>query len=777
MTLSSPIDCTLKVFDEDSTKLIEGICLQEFDKDCKPFIESFNWTYLPADFTLTDHDDAVSRPESISLTTTLNEYPSQNEVNLYPGVDISWSSPTYPSSRKNIKGYLLIVGRNGSVGCRMFKFNTTDKGLLKKKLRLQYDVPYLWPESDYEFKVYSMPPPDNWEDSQNDAFFVKAKITTGSRIKNYNNPGKWVPSVSISNLKNSSVEIKIGSSPAKFNLTLFEVQLVKYSHDQSNAFKKVNFTLPTNSQGHDGAVFFHNLEPDMYKAVIHVQDPFDGIDGKCLCWVTEIVGTACSFNCGSVQTQYINVTGSAAETTTTAFVGNENQVPKTTASASIENKTQDGPIYKGSREGPDADTSSKTGLIIGLTISFVVIITILVALVCIKFRRIRSTSEKLVCPEKPGPWQPSVKVPVTQLNTKTVLIASCEDNEDHTKFVHELAKFLKAHYCKVLFPPWEKIGSEYSEWVQWAQANLAVANFTLLVDSEKMEGLLSSFKLTRCISPNFKGNITDEISKLMRQNIEVNQEKYRSKIIMVHYREECGSSGQFSVPTTMKLPDAFPDLLCLIHDLHKNNMEAFSSFLPLSSRHYEIKESGTCSDLILALKAAQGKPFKRLDSGFGSDTDDTSKRDSLGSDQGSLLEEETPQSPINNSSACFSDDGQSIFTAANNPLNGGQSGTDCTRVGCLSVDTVSHSPEDQEQNFVSLGALSTLTQTGVENGVDDSNSLNGKQDEGLSRDMNGVENDPQQFIPPDPSASQCQQSNFADAVYEINSLTESTLSV
>lgn len=309
---SDSTDCSIKVFDEGSDVPMEGFCVQEFkDPVCTPYADSFSWANLPADFAMTEQDEPISRPESISLTSKMSEYYSQstNEHFLIPGVVIEWTSPANISSREKIKGYMMLVKRPGVSACRMFKFNTTDTHLLGRKLRMQLDVPYLVPNRLYSMTVYSMPPPDNWQLSRSNVSFVKAEVTSGSTIRDYNNPGRWTPSLCVDVLTNGTLQVKIGRSPERFNLTQFEVQLVKYRHDRFNAFRTVNFTMPSDSQDHEGILLFNNLEPDMYKVVVHVQDPFDGLADQCLCWVTEVTGRHCSFTCGSVQTRYIHVRG------------------------------------------------------------------------------------------------------------------------------------------------------------------------------------------------------------------------------------------------------------------------------------------------------------------------------------------------------------------------------------------------------------------------------------------------------------------------------------
>ena len=57
-------------------------------------------------------------------------------------------------------------------------------------------------------------------------------------------PGLWTPPVTARPLKGGAIEVKIGHSPSDFNLTQFQVTLVKRSFDQYKAFETTFYTEP-----------------------------------------------------------------------------------------------------------------------------------------------------------------------------------------------------------------------------------------------------------------------------------------------------------------------------------------------------------------------------------------------------------------------------------------------------------------------------------------------------------------------------------------------------
>ncbi|KAK3750040.1 hypothetical protein RRG08_027363 [Elysia crispata] len=301
--------CPLKTFEEQSADLIGDLCLNEYyGSDCKPFLKHFNWLDLPAGFSLTDDDFPVKRPASLDLTPFLTKYHSYKAY-FGPSVYINWSSSLDNSSRENSKGYLLVWENSAEVSCTLLQFDTNRTDLLSKKLRFQYNLTFLSPRENYVVKVYSMPPPKNLEESQKKSTFLSLTMTSGSAIVDDSDPANWVPSVSPRIRMESTIEVKISHSPSSFNLTQFTVILLKRNFDDRNQFKTVYYTEPPDSQDSYGLVSFTNLEEGVYRIEIHVTDPYQLQDGKCMCWIRWEGSRRCEL-CDDIATDWIKVSRS-----------------------------------------------------------------------------------------------------------------------------------------------------------------------------------------------------------------------------------------------------------------------------------------------------------------------------------------------------------------------------------------------------------------------------------------------------------------------------------
>ncbi|KAK3700618.1 hypothetical protein RRG08_032419 [Elysia crispata] len=300
--------CTLKVFEESSGDLIEDLCLEEYnDSDCRPFLEHFSRSDLPDGFFLTDDDDSVQRPESLDLTFSMEQVNQKGSKSAVPAVRVHWSPPVAETSRNNAKGYLLIWENSIEVMCRIFQFDSNKTDLLSNKLRFQYQIQYLDPGTNYQVKVYSMPPPKNLKESQKKSTFMSLDMTSGSFITANSNPAKWLPSLSTRVLEEGAIEVKIALSSSHFNLTQFKVMLIKRSYDVKIAFQEIIYKAPPDSQDSQALVKFANLDNDKYKLVIRVIDPFHKQVGKCLCWVKATKGRYCANSCQRIATEWIMV--------------------------------------------------------------------------------------------------------------------------------------------------------------------------------------------------------------------------------------------------------------------------------------------------------------------------------------------------------------------------------------------------------------------------------------------------------------------------------------
>ncbi|GFR63051.1 interleukin-17 receptor D, partial [Elysia marginata] len=571
------------------------------------------------------------------------------------------------------------------------------------------------------------------------------------------NPWKWTPSLSLKVLNNGTLQVKISHSPRVFNLTQFQVQLVKYSYDQRNAFRAVYYTQPPGSNSPEGIVTFSNLETDQYRVVVHVLDPFPQIENKCLCWETEANNKRrCRLNCGSVGTRYVNVTGVALETITT---------PRTADTATTTKDLEPAPAPVKIR--PEEGSASETSLIIGVTCAAVAFFGVMVA-VFVVFRR-KHSQKKNSGPILDSQQKPPSGPIVQGLKAKSVFIVSTEDNPAHTHMVEELAKFLKdCCMCHVFFPPWENMGSHYQDWFVWSRKTQDLANYILLVDSEGAENLMAVHKRTRGLNgPVTGGNRADVIFNLVVENFYLLPDAPK-KTIILHYREKCGCSDHFSVPPKIRLPDAIPDLLRSIHNLNKEETEANMQCLPLSSNCYDkTKDEGHISkNLMSALEMLQQPSYTRMvskvsaDTGIGSDADATSNCSSMGPDEGSLIGfnagedvTEPPSSPVPDG------DGSTIYTVASNYFNGGSE-----RVPLEDIIETMAEPQSivNPQHIVPL----TLCADRLDEAI---------YSDGGNKVETGAEL--QDFFPPQSCLPQDPKSTFQDALWDINSITESSYNV
>ncbi|KAK3792622.1 hypothetical protein RRG08_035955 [Elysia crispata] len=314
--LSGNKSCTLEVFEQTSANLIKDLCLEEYEKEeCRPFSKTFNRSNLPESFSIPDDEDSVQKPKSLKIVMTINHFIRGRTRYHIPGASVTWSSPDDRLSRENTKGYLLIWEHRTNLMCSLFKLDSNKTDLLSEELRFHYNIQHLEPRKSFLVKVYSIPPPKSLEESQKTSTFASFQISAGPTIRPYTDPGEWIPPVTARPIEGGAIEVKIGHSPSRFNLTQFKVMLVKRSFDENNTFKTTFYKEPPGSQKPSGLVSFTNLDNDEYKISIHVIDPFLKQVGKCLCWIKETNVRHCQNSCGSVQTDWIKVSVHVREET------------------------------------------------------------------------------------------------------------------------------------------------------------------------------------------------------------------------------------------------------------------------------------------------------------------------------------------------------------------------------------------------------------------------------------------------------------------------------
>ncbi|GFN88787.1 hypothetical protein PoB_001529300 [Plakobranchus ocellatus] len=187
-----------------------------------------------------------------------------------------------------------------------------------------------------------------------------------------------------------------------------------------------------------------------------------------------------------------------------------------------------------------------------------------------------------------------------QLKTKTVYIVYAEDQPPDISFVEELSNFLQTHgQCHVVYPSAESIQSE--DPVLSSRSAIDCADHILFLDSVAAEKFLASFNIkqvfvTRSLSP---GN---QFFKLALDHLYIFPQAL-DKVIMLSYRDKCGSLQYIKAPVNLRLPEDFRALLMRIHNLTEEDAEFYSHSLPLCSDNFESTTQG--SRLCSALQAVK----------------------------------------------------------------------------------------------------------------------------------------------------------------------------
>ncbi|GFN88797.1 hypothetical protein PoB_001530300 [Plakobranchus ocellatus] len=263
-----------------------------YPEGCRSFVQTFSRSDLPAEFKLKATDRSVDgpRPGSLQILAKWSEYTHKGRTRFIPGMYIKWSSP--------VKRWFVIIYQIAFLLCE------------KTWLHFQSDIPYISPNKHYTVRVYSMPPPENLAKSQDPGTFVRKEILSGSVFEHHTSPGSWVPSLSARVVALGTVEVTVGHSPDRFNLSSFEVLLLQRSYSETNVVPHLKLTLtqPRKLDSFVSKVNFTDLLEDQYKVVVNVLDPYHKQAGKCLCWVEAAHGRRhCKLSCGSVASDWFFV--------------------------------------------------------------------------------------------------------------------------------------------------------------------------------------------------------------------------------------------------------------------------------------------------------------------------------------------------------------------------------------------------------------------------------------------------------------------------------------
>ncbi|CAL1526554.1 unnamed protein product [Lymnaea stagnalis] len=606
--------CDLRIFVEDYEVDNTNICLGEYvSKECRPFVSSFSRSDLPQDYP--NESLSIERPSNINLVGLNSPYPGDN--NIYPGLTIQWGPPPSEAAKRDLEGF-LIIWKDKDVFCRLFQLKP---GSIQHntKVTFSYDVERLNPVSNYSVIVYSTPPPKPG-DQNDEKVFLRMSYTTFRQYPAQGfAPALWAPSLSVKTWTNGSVDVKFTLSPPEFNLTFFEVLLLKKSSGWYNFYQKVNYTGTVYSKKDpEGAVTFSNLPTDEYSVLVRPIDPFRHDVTKCLCWKND-TSKYCEAACASINSDVFLVNVTEEPEIKTPLLSTTTPLTVRPSSPTVERPTATPTAGGGSEKLPAKATDDETAWVIGgSTLGAVLFIIICLVFACwfrskdsfslIKvkkcFHRICLGTDKQKFSLSPSSVDP---IPDNKgspsIVKRTVYIMSADDHNAHIEVVKSLAQFLEVHcYCQVIYPPMEEDIDK--EPYTWFLRSMSRTERIIFVDSEGAEKLvqahiyMKTYK-SRELPP--QGDLFTMCLKHIFNNAEA-----RSNLVLVHFgTDRCHKSLHY--PPTFQLPKQFPGFLRCIHGISPKSSASYANCLPMCVDNIQALPQG--NQLLSAVELS--KSFER----------------------------------------------------------------------------------------------------------------------------------------------------------------------
>ncbi|KAH9512593.1 tRNA-specific adenosine deaminase 1 [Bulinus truncatus] len=184
-------------------------------------------------------------------------------------------------------------------------------------ITFSYETPSLTPSSNITFTVYSIPAAND-DDKDKEGRFLTQSLPTFKAVAYTNNSSEWRPRITPIPNPNGTILVKFILSPPEFNLKQFEVVLVKPSSPPTDVFMKQVYNGEVFSfYQQEGEVIFENLSSGNYTVQVNAFEPYQYVDGKCLCWAWKNKKKTCQMKCKRLSTEafYLNVTETNKSTT------------------------------------------------------------------------------------------------------------------------------------------------------------------------------------------------------------------------------------------------------------------------------------------------------------------------------------------------------------------------------------------------------------------------------------------------------------------------------
>ncbi|XP_059178987.1 uncharacterized protein LOC131958127 [Physella acuta] len=591
--------CSLVILDENGKLTNSTICLEEYGtSNCIQFVNTFNTSFLPPGYLEQQLD--VQKPAQMDLISLNSNTTDNSGVQwIVPGMSVRWNPPITGSAKNALEGYLLTWDAlNQGVRCRLFKFDKNHADKLRN-LNFKYNIASLPPSANLTFRIYSMPPPEpNKKDDNN--FFVSMRATSSTGNKLYSEPGKWSPTVSVRTYSYGKIDVRFTLSPISYNLTNFQVLLMKTSVDLNNYFKMERYTgelyTPDISEG---LVSFDGLESDFYSVIVRVIDTYPNDKEKCYCWLND-GDKYCANTCGTTRTEafYLNVT----ETPPTSSVATPPPSSEATPPPTRDTQTTStlGPSPP-ANEGSSLTEQEK--IIIGVCVGLVLFFIVVILLLCLinklcplsNINFVKSCLQRFDNNKK---WKPSFqqtsnldngKFTVTEpvikmpaLKKKSVYIMSAMDHNKHDQLVNSFVVFLERHcYCDVIYPPHATLSEgAYA----WFIKNIETAEKIILIDSL---GALEEADIHLKNSSRKRHDLGPEglLFSLALKHIFI---KGMDNVIPIHFDKQ-GCSKYLLKPHSYKIPEELPMFLKELHSLDGKiaSTGVYTNFLPMCKENIQ----------------------------------------------------------------------------------------------------------------------------------------------------------------------------------------------